>query len=84
MSLPCTHADIKQGIYLQEQCDMNVREANLLKEDNPNHLLTYLQQHTTKNYGEFVCQIVKSENTTAIYGLTQFLKIHGSIKNGKK
>jgi|TARA_R110000850_G_C9851078_1_gene455272 hypothetical protein len=63
---------------------MKQREIDLLKEDNPNHLLTYLKHHQTNNYGDFVCAIVKSDNPTALHGLKDFLQIHGSIKNGRK
>jgi hypothetical protein len=63
---------------------MNIREKQLLEEDNPNHLLTYIKHHQTKDYGEFVCQIVRSDNPTALNGLKDFLQLHGSIKNGRK
>ena len=63
---------------------MNIREKLLLEEDNPNHLLTYLKHHQTEYYGEFVCQIVRSDNPTALNGLKDFLQLHGSIKNGQK
>ncbi len=61
---------------------MNIREKTLLQEDNPNHLLTYIKHHRTENLCEFVCQIVRSDNPTALNGLKDFLKLHGSIKNG--
>jgi hypothetical protein len=72
----------KTRFFLREKYDMNIREKLLLEEDNPNHLLTYIKHHQTEYYGEFVCQIVRSDNPTALNGLKDFLQLHGSIKNG--
>ena len=63
---------------------MNKRERLLFRENNPNHLLTYVQHHNTPCQLLFINTILESGNKTCKYGLNTILQTHKEVADGFK
>jgi len=61
---------------------MTYREKRLIRENNPNHLLTYVQHHNTPCCELFMDLILESNNKTCKFGLKTFLQTHREVTNG--